>query len=104
MAIQLPATCTTARCGSSRASTACCESSMRVEGSSSPARICCHSSARSGPSLSAAAAGRGSRAAPGRGGNCGLGTSALAAGLALGAAGAGTVACGEAWACGEAVA
>ncbi len=44
--IQLPATCTTARLASSRTSCACCESSMRVEGSSRLPRICCHSSGR----------------------------------------------------------
>ena len=46
MPIQLPATCTTARWGSSRTSCACCDSSIRVEGSSRLARICCHSSGR----------------------------------------------------------
>ena len=44
--IQFPATCTTARWGSSRTSCACCDRSMRVEGSSRLARICCHSSGR----------------------------------------------------------
>ena len=46
MPIQLPATCTTARWASMRTSWACCESSMRVEGSSRLPRICCHSSGR----------------------------------------------------------
>lgn len=46
MPIQFPATCTTARWGSSRTNCACCDSSIRVEGSSRLARICCHSSGR----------------------------------------------------------
>ena len=54
IAIQLPATATTARFGSSLARVACWESSMRVEGSSSPARICCQSSCRLGPGSSGA--------------------------------------------------
>ena len=44
---QLGATRTTARCWSSRTSSPCCVSSMRVEGSSRLARICCHSALRS---------------------------------------------------------
>ncbi len=47
MPIQFPDTCTTARWVSIRVSRACCESSMRVEGSSRLARICCQSSPRS---------------------------------------------------------
>ena len=46
MPIQLPATCTTARLASSRTSWACCDSNIRVEGSSRLPRICCHSSGR----------------------------------------------------------
>ena len=44
--IQFPATCTTARWGSRRTNCACCDSSIRVEGSSRLARICCQSSGR----------------------------------------------------------
>ena len=47
MPIQFPDTCTTARWVSIRVNRACCESSMRVEGSSRLARICCQSSPRS---------------------------------------------------------
>ncbi|CAI8344160.1 MAG: Uncharacterised protein [Synechococcus sp. MIT S9220] len=47
MPIQFPETCTTARWLSIRTSRACCDSSMRVEGSSRLARICCQSSPRS---------------------------------------------------------
>ena len=46
MPIQLPATCTTARLASRRTSWACCDSNIRVEGSSRLPRICCHSSGR----------------------------------------------------------
>ena len=47
MPIQFPETCTTARWLSIRTSRACCDSSMRVDGSSRLARICCQSSPRS---------------------------------------------------------
>ena len=47
MPIQFPDTCTTARWLSMRTSRACCDSSMRVDGSSRLARICCQSSPRS---------------------------------------------------------
>ena len=46
MPIQLPGTCTTARLASRRTSWACCDSNIRVEGSSRLPRICCHSSGR----------------------------------------------------------
>ena len=44
--IQLPATCTTARLASIRTNWACCDSNIRVEGSSRLPRICCQSSGR----------------------------------------------------------
>ena len=46
MPIQLPATCTTARLASIRTNWACCDSNIRVEGSSRLPRICCQSSGR----------------------------------------------------------
>ena len=46
MPIQLPATCTTARLASIRTNWACCDSNIRVEGSSRLPRICCHNSGR----------------------------------------------------------
>ena len=66
MAIQLPATCTTARRSSSLTSRACWDSNIRVEGSSRPARICCQSSGRLaellGSTLTGAGAGIGATA------------------------------------------
>ena len=46
IAIQFPATRTTARWPSSRTNVACWDNSMRVEGNSRPVRICCQSSGR----------------------------------------------------------
>ena len=90
--IQFPATCTTARWGSSRTSCACCDRSMRVEGSSRLARICCHSSGRlllSGAgSCADGGVGAGSELTTG----CGLVLGRLTGGAcAAGASAAGTV-------------
>ena len=91
MAIQLPATCTTARRSSRRTSWACWDSSMRVEGSSRPARICCQSSGRLAELLGStltggagAGAGAGIGAAVGAtvGATVGASTGATAAGAA----------------------
>ena len=70
MPIQFPETCTTARWLSIRTSRACCDSSMRVEGSSRLARICCQSSPRSslGAGVVAAVSAGGSDAAACEGG------------------------------------
>ena len=46
MPTQLPATCTTARLASILTNWACCDSNIRVEGSSRLPRICCHNSGR----------------------------------------------------------
>ena len=62
MAIQLPATCTTARRSSSLTSRACWDSNIRVEGSSRPARICCQSSGRLGELLGSTLTGAGAGA------------------------------------------
>ena len=103
MAIQLPATCTTARRSSSRTSWACWESSMRVEGSSRPARICCQSSARFGDPAVAVAwgigsgwgAGSGWTGVWGRGAGWGAGAGWTAAGFTgAGLTGAGLTAAG----------
>ena len=87
--IQFPATCTTARWGSSRTSCACCDRSMRVEGSSRLARICCHSSGR----LLLSGAGSCADGAVGAGSelmtDCGLVLGRLTAGAGVSAAGAG---------------
>ena len=97
MAIQLPATCTTARRSSSRTSRACWDSSMRVEGSSRPARICCQSSGRLaellGSTLTGAGAGAGAGAGIGvaAGGATGA-TAGATAGASTGATAAGAAA------------
>ena len=89
--IQFPATCTTARWGSSRTSCACCDRSMRVEGSSRLARICCHSSGRlllSGAgSCADGGVGAGSELTTG----CGLVLGRLTAGAGVSATGPGAV-------------
>ena len=84
MPIQFPETCTTARWLSMRTRRACCDSNMRVEGSSRLARICCQSSPRSSVWAGVAAA------------SCGCGS--VAESVAAGAVGAGAAGVGGAWA------
>ena len=94
MAVQLPATWTTARWLSRRAREACWERSMRVEGSSSPARICCQRAARSGVSVLVAVTGSGAGAGVAASGATGATTTSGAGGAGAGAAGVGAAACG----------
>ena len=82
MAIQLPATRTTARWPSNRTKVACWDNNMRVEGSSRPVRICCQSSGR------LAAAGAVSPTGTGVGSGV-AGAAGLGAGLADGPVGEG---------------
>ena len=85
--IQLPATCTTARLASSRTSWACCDSSIRVEGSSRLPRICCQSSGRLVLASGAGVETVGS-SGDGAGAGFGLGVGASIAGVAAEAVGA----------------
>ena len=88
MPIQLPATCTTARLASRRTSWACCDSNIRVEGSSRLPRICCHSSGRLllGDGAGFDTVGSAGDAAAGAGLGLGVGVSVGGAGAAGGAA------------------
>ena len=94
MAIQLPATCTTARRSSRRTSRACWDSSIRVEGSSRPARICCQSSGSLAELLGSSLTGAGAGAGVGIG--AAAGATAGATGGATSGATAGAVAVGAA--------
>ena len=80
--IQFPATCTTARWGSRRTSCACCDRSIRVEGSSRLARICCHSSGRLLLSGAGSCADGGVGAGPELATGCGLVLGRLTGGVA----------------------
>ena len=92
--IQFPATCTTARWGSSRTSCACCDSSIRVDGSSRLARICCQSSGR----LLLSGAGSGADGGVGAGSElttgCGVVLGRLTGGAGVFCAGAGLTTAG----------
>ena len=87
--IQLPATCTTARLASRRTSWACCDSSIRVEGSSRLPRICCQSSGRL---VLAAVAGVETVGSSGDGAGAGFGLGAGAGGATGGVGGVDAVA------------
>ena len=104
MPIQLPATCTTARLASRRTSWACCDSSIRVEGSSRLLRICCQSSGRLVLAAGAGVETVGSSGdAAGAGFGLGAGGSvAWAAAVGVGAGGATGVGAGVAVGCGVA--
>ena len=98
MPIQLPATCTTARWPSIRTSCACCDSSIRVEGSSRLPRICCQSSGRLVFAAGAAIGSAGDDEAV-----SGVGSGSAAAGVAWGVAVGGNetaVVAGAGWAAG----
>ena len=89
MAIQLPATRTTARWPSSRTKVACWESNIRVEGSSRPVRICCQSSGRLAPAPGPPwPAGAGSGFVVGTGSGAGVGAGTVWAGPLAWATGA----------------
>ena len=88
MPIQLPATCTTARLASRRTSWACCDSNIRVEGSSRLPKICCHSSGRL---VLGDGAGLDTVGSSGDAAGAGFG---LGAGASLGASATGTAAAG----------